>query len=374
VLKLAHRAGAPWTLLVAFALACSSAPSKDGDGTGGVSSAGGFPASTGGTGAASQSGGVSSGSGGTGNAATANGDAGMGGNGASATGSGGVPATATGGASTTTGGAGFAAGGGGASGAGNGGASAAGNGGAAGAVSPGARCGSGAICDDFETPAEGAPPDASKWNVLTSYNGQPSAVNSVIVDGMQHHAGTKSLHVHTATGDPVYIETKTLPAGSHFFVRAFAYFDVDPGARSGGHWGAIVGVGKKAGIREDVEVRVGGQFDILVANYSPNDALQTSASRDGFYDDGTKLPVRTWTCFEVEFDGTKDELRVYMNDAELDRMHVTDWGQFGRTPIANWSPAYDRLRIGYQSWNADTPVDVWYDSVQIDTQRVGCGT
>ena len=236
-----------------------------------------------------------------------------------------------------------------------------------------ARCQSGAaLCDDFETVTSGAP-DTAKWNVLTSYSGQPSTVNSVVVDTAQHASGARSLHVHTATGDPVYIETKSLPGtGNHFFVRAFAYFDVDPGARTRGHWGAFVGVGREASSSQDVEVRFGGQFDILVANYSPNDALQISSSRDGFYDDGARLPVRTWTCLEVEFDGATDELRVFMDDAELDRLHVTDWGQFGHQPTPAWSPAYARLRIGYQSWNADTPVDVWYDAVVVDTMRVGC--
>jgi hypothetical protein len=240
-------------------------------------------------------------------------------------------------------------------------------------ASTGDRCGSGALCDDFEMGSSGSAPDASKWKVLTSYSGQPSTVNSIVVDGMQHARGAMALHVHTTTGDPVYIETKTLPAsGNHFFVRALAYFDVDPGARSRGHWGAIVGVGKKAGAQQDVEVRVGGQFDILVANYSPNDALQISSSRDGFYDDGTKLPVQKWTCLEVEFNGATDELRMWMDGIELDRLHVTNWGQFGHQPTASWSPTYERLRIGYQSWNADTPVDVWYDAVAIDTERIGC--
>ena len=249
-----------------------------------------------------------------------------------------------------------------------------GSSGAGGTSSLAERCRTGAaLCDDFETVTGGAAPDAAKWKVLTSYSGQPSTVNSVVVDGTQHLRGSQALHVHTATGDPVYIETKALPgSGNHFFVRAFAWFDVDPGARTKGHWGAIVGLGPKPGASQDAEVRFGGQFDILVVNYSPNDALQISSSRDGFYDDGTRTPVRRWTCFEVEFDGAGSQLRVYMDDVELDRLHVTDWGQFGHMPTASWSPSYDKIRVGYQSWNADTPVDVWYDAVAVDTARIGC--
>jgi len=257
------------------------------------------------------------------------------------------------------------------------GSSAAGTAGAGGGAAGSAgsdRCRSGgALCDDFEDGA--STPDASKWAVLTSYSGMPSTVNSVVIDGAQAHSGHRSVHVHTETGDPVYLEARKLPgSGNHYFVRAFAYFDVDPGARSRGHWGAVVGVGRKDTGGQDVEVRFGGQFDILVANYSPNDALQISSSRDGFYDDGVKLPVRTWTCLEIEFDGAGGALHVFMEGTEIDRLHVTDWGQFGHSPTPNWSPVYDRIRIGYQSWNADTPVDVWYDSIAIDVQRIGCGT
>jgi hypothetical protein len=234
------------------------------------------------------------------------------------------------------------------------------------------RCGAAglALCDDFE----GDTPDSTLWKVITSYSGQPSEANHVTIDAEHAARGARALHVHTQTNDPVYIETLALPkAGNTFFGRVLAYFDADPGMNTRGHWGAFVGMGKAAMQgAQDIEVRIGGQFDILVVNYSPNDALQTSASRDGFYDDGMRLPIRTWTCFEFEFDGGADELRVWIDGAEIDRLHVTDWSQFGHGLTPDWSPEYDRLRIGYQSWNADTPIDVWYDAVAIDTQPIGC--
>ena len=90
------------------------------------------------------------------------------------------------------------------------------------------------------------------------------------------------------------------------------------------------------------------------------------------YDDGMRLPIQTWTCFEFEFDGAGDELRVWIDGDEIDCLHVTDWNQFGHGLTPDWSPAYDRLRISYQSWNADTPIDVWYDAVAVDTQPIGC--
>ncbi len=230
-----------------------------------------------------------------------------------------------------------------------------------------------ALCDDFENPAAGGAPDPGTWRVITSYSGQPSTQNRVTIDAEHVARGSHALHVHTETQDPVYLETLQLPSRDNgFYGRVLAYFAQDPGARSKGHWGAFVGLGKQDTQGQDIEVRIGGQFDILVVNYSPTDALQLSSSRDGYYDDGVKLPVGAWTCFEFQFAGASDELRVWMDGSEIERLHVTDWNQFGHGLVANWSPTYDRLRIGYQSWNADTPLDVWYDSVAIDTARIGC--
>jgi hypothetical protein len=238
------------------------------------------------------------------------------------------------------------------------------------------RCASAslALCDDFETVAVGGPPDSALWRVITSYaDPQMSSANTVVVDTVHAARGQKALHVHTTTTDPVYIQTRALPvANNTFWGRVLAWFDVNPGAMTKGHWAAFVAIGKKGDAGQDIEVRIGGQFDILTINYFGNDANQISSSKDGDYSDGVRLAVRSWTCFEFLYKGDTHELRLFMQGKEIDQLHVTDWGQFGHTPIPNWSPNYDRVRIGYQSFNADTPVDVWYDSVAIDSNRIGC--
>ena len=238
------------------------------------------------------------------------------------------------------------------------------------------RCASAAVatCDDFETVTQGGPPDSTLWRVITSYaDPQMNPANSVVVDSLHAARGRQALHIHTTTTDPVYLQTRVLPAlNNTFWGRVLAWFDDDPGARTKGHWAAFVGVGKKSDAGQDTEVRVGGQFGILTINYFGNDANQISSTKDGDYSDGVKVPIRTWTCFEFQFKGDSHELRVFLQGKEIDQLHVTDWGQFGHMPIPNWSPAYDRIRIGYQSFNADTPVDVWYDAVAIDSDRIGC--
>ena len=195
-----------------------------------------------------------------------------------------------------------------------------------------------ALCDDFEQPGAGGAPDPSKWRVITSYSGQPSMQNRVTIDAEHVARGSHALHVHTETQDPVYLETLQLPIRNNgFYGRVLAYFAADPGARSQGHWGAFVALGKKDAQGQDVEVRIGGQFDILVVNYSPTDALQLSSSRDGYYDDGVKLPVERWTCFEFQLAGASDELRVWMDGAEISACtsrtgtsSATAWSRAGR--------------------------------------------
>jgi hypothetical protein len=238
------------------------------------------------------------------------------------------------------------------------------------------RCASAsvAVCDDFEAAAVGGPPDSALWRVITSYaDPQMNSANSVVVDAVHAARGRQALHIHTTTTDPVYIQSRALPvANNTFWGRVLAWFDVDPGTRTNGHWAAFVGVGRKSDAGQDTEVRIGGQFDILTINYFGNDANQISSSKDGDYSDGVKLPLQSWTCFEFQYKGDTHELRLFIQGKEIDQLHVTDWGQFGHSPIPSWSPNYDRLRIGYQSFNADTPVDVWYDAVAIDPHRIGC--
>jgi hypothetical protein len=46
---------------------------------------------------------------------------------------------------------------------------------------------------------------------------------------------------------------------------------------------------------------------------------------------------------------------------------VTAW----RNQPAPWSPAYDRVRLGFHDFQGGA-VDVWYDDVALGTTRLGC--
>jgi len=108
-----------------------------------------------------------------------------------------------------------------------------------------------AIADGFE----GATLDGSRWTVLGAEGHQAPSTTTALVDGVRAHSGKQSLHVHDG-----FIETR--PPGAAFYGRAFVWFDADPGA---GHWMSWVGVGP--GGAQGTEVRYGGHYDILEANY-----------------------------------------------------------------------------------------------------------
>ncbi len=220
-----------------------------------------------------------------------------------------------------------------------------------GAADGGSR-GAVAVSDDFA----GATLDGSRWSVLGAEGHQAPLATTAVLDASRAHGGRQSLHVHDG-----FIQTR--PPGPAFYGRAFVWFDADPGV---GHWMSWVGVGPAA--TQDVEVRYGGHYDILEANYFGNDDEVISDPK-GYCsptcDHGVAVPVKRWAC--VEFYFGKDETRFWLDGNEIATLHVTSW----RNQAPPWSPAYDRVRLGFHDFQGGA-VDVWYDDVALGTTRLGC--
>lgn len=208
-----------------------------------------------------------------------------------------------------------------------------------------------AVADSFE----GASLDP-RWTVLGAEGHQAPGPDTAVLDRTRAHSGAQSLHIHDG-----FIETS--PPATRFYGRAWVWFGADPGA---GHWMAWVGVGP--GGAQGTEVRYGGHYDILEANYFGNDD-EVVSDPQGYCSPtcahGVAAPVGRWAC--VEFYFGQDEIRLWLDGQEIGTLHVTSW----RNQAAPWSPAYDRVRLGFHDF-AGPPVDVWYDDVALDTARVGC--
>ena len=206
--------------------------------------------------------------------------------------------------------------------------------------------------DDFETGTLDG-----RWRVKGFEGNQgPQPTTAVIETGLVH-GGQRALHVKDG-----FIETA--PPATQFYGRAWVYFGADPGD---GHWIAWLAVGPGSN-PQGVEVRYGGHYDILQANYFGNDDEVISDPK-GYCSptcaNGVPPPVGRWACVETFFG--KDEIRIWLDEQEIPTLHVTSW----RNQAAPWSPPYDRVRFGFHNFGG-AAVDVWYDDVALGKERIGC--
>jgi hypothetical protein len=223
------------------------------------------------------------------------------------------------------------------------------------------------LCDGFEDAPAGGPP-GSDW-VVELQNAQ----ESLAVDDSRAARGKHSLRIHTGSGyeRAIVATTRGFPFQENtFYTRALVYVTTVPASA---HFTLITGVGKLPSATEKTFVRLGGQFGILMANYygfNASDQPQYSSSTPGNYSDGVQLPRERWTCFEVGYLGTQHELRVWLDDTEITRLHVTKWNP--QPPNPAWSPAYERVEIGFEAYGGQSESDIWYDEIAIGKNRIGC--
>ena len=183
-----------------------------------------------------------------------------------------------------------------------------------------------------------------------------ATATTAVLDSKHVHSGKQSVLVRDG-----FLEAKA-PAAA-FYGRMYTWFDAEPGA---GHWMNVVALASQGG--NDTEVRYGGHYGILQANYFGNDDEVISDPK-GYCaptcDNGVTMPVGRWAC--VEFYYGKDELRLWIDGDEVETLHVREW----RNKKAPWSPEYDRVRVGFHNFQGSAP-SVWLDDVALDQERIGC--
>lgn len=219
------------------------------------------------------------------------------------------------------------------------------------AVDPGT---SAALHDDFESDTI----DPQLWTLRGFEGGQMPHATTATLDLVRAHSGSQSVHIRDG-----FLEAKT--PGASFYGRMYAWLDAEPGT---GHWMTAVALGPGPGNGRDTEVRYGGHYGILEANYFGNDD-EVISDPQGYCsptcDNGVVMPVKRWAC--VEFYYGKDEMRLWLDGVEIETLHVTEW----RNQKAPWSPAYDRVRVGFHNFQGSSP-SLWLDDVAFDQARIGC--
>jgi hypothetical protein len=343
------------TIVAALGAACTpGSPSQPGPGGGAGGASGGSGA--GGAGGPAASGGAGGGqTGGTGGPA-GSGGAGPGGAGGGGSGGG----AAAGGAGAAGGGAGGNAGAGGNEGTGGtGGAGSAPDAGAGGSsgpadgpTSPGG-CGPAKYCDDFEGFAPGAAPGGS-WKAALQRG-------MLAVDESKAWSGARSVRfTHQGAPAQMFIELRqpVLPmAGNIVYGRLMYYLTKSPTGQYT-HFEIVRGGGPLAGGGR-AQLNTGAENGKVVVNYEPGDCTKYSK---------VVFPEKKWSCYQFRFDGTKNDMHVWVDGVSADDVPVAPaGGGCWRAPTA-----VDTLHVGWESYHGTQPVELWIDDVAVGDQMIPC--
>lgn len=234
-------------------------------------------------------------------------------------------------------------------------------------------CANTLVCDDFEDYDVGGDPGGS-W-VLDENNG------SVTVDDARATSGDKSVRFDTEAGDYksalIAIEGAPFPlSGNGFFGRMMVYMTA--AANDGVHWSMILGDGPDMLRGNDLaSVRYGGQHEKrLMGNYwsEPN------TSDCWHHSQATTMPEGRWACMEWQFDGPSETLRFWLDKEPIDDLTLvgvsdTERGD-GCNPNATenhwYFPTFERVAVGWQSYQTDEARELWIDDVALGLERIGC--
>jgi len=322
---------------------------------------------------------------------------GAGGGGGNAGGAGGSPAGAAGNGTAGSGSAGSGSAGTGSAGNGTAGSGSAGSSGTAGSTGGGATgtaggggnpCTTALLCDDFESYTAGQPPGGNWTRTMSSGA-------TIAIDTAQFRSGSKSVKFTTPAATSgsrtAYIRTAAaavFPAAqSGFYGRMMFRLESAPTASV--HWTFVQGSGLITGQTYHALYRYGGQIPVmqgstfvgsqLMANYETPDSYNNNGPSSDCWKHANKtvVPVGTWSCAEWQFDGPTNTMRFWLDGAAIDTLTVmtTGSGCVNQPATYQWTaPNFDRLDLGWESYQADSARTMWIDDVAISRTRVGCPT
>jgi hypothetical protein len=251
--------------------------------------------------------------------------------------------------------------------------------GGSGAIDGGADadCVNALYCDTFESYPVGPPPGGS-WTAQTN-------TATIAIDTGQHHSGSKAVRFTTpgtAAFQSAFIVLGSIfpVTGNAFYGRMMILLEAAPTASV--HWTMIQGSGQVPGQTYHAQVRYGGQLPIaagsqLMANYDTPDSYSGSGpSSDCWaHADGTVVPVGVWSCVEWQFDGGASTMRFWLDQQPIDSLTVAGVGQGCVHQPSNYpwtAPTFDRLSLGWESYQADDPRTFWIDDVVVSLNKIGC--
>jgi len=255
-------------------------------------------------------------------------------------------------------------------------------------------CQSATFCDDFErAAATQAPP--LPWSAVQT-NG------SVLVDTARAFRGAQAVKATTlatamtgATYKRALLGLSGAPVipvqDNRFYGRMMFYLESVP--QTSLHWTFIDASGPIAGQNYSATYRYGGQLPVMedgmfkgsqfMANYDTNDFYGTPSrgpNTDCYqHAESTVVPVGKWSCAEWFFDGSNNQMKLWLDGIELTAIDIDGKGA-GCTgadakdvPDYPWTgPTISRIDVGWESYAADDERTIWIDDVVISPTQVGC--
>jgi hypothetical protein len=251
-------------------------------------------------------------------------------------------------------------------------------------------CTSAIFCDDFEKYAAGAAP-TSPWRSQMN-------MGTVSVDATQSHSGGKSVKFTTLarTTDGIktaFMELSGAPvfpiSGNVMYGRMM--FRLEAAPTTSVHWTLIQGAGIVTGASYHALYRYGGQLPVtqgatfvgsqLMANYDTPDSYSGTppASDCWQHADKVVVPVGRWACVEWKFDGPNNQMTLSMDGVPVPSLTVNGAGQGcvnqpgPPAPPFPWSaPTFDRLDLGWESYQIDGARAINIDDVVVSRTPIGC--
>jgi hypothetical protein len=234
------------------------------------------------------------------------------------------------------------------------------------------------FCETFEEYTSGAAPDPATWTL----DGSP-----VVIDSIQPHRGTMSLHVPPHNGAANCVDgaptcpaarfirlTGKFPASLHkqFYGRVFFYIE-QQATGAFYHWG-VMEAGGGIGYSDGLAVRMGGHIEAGGAEYLrfhiDTHMHQIMPFETGLSDTQAVIKPKTWYCLEWYYDAPGNEAKFWLDGNERTMLH---WkGPMGGAQFT-FPPEFKSVAFGWRVYqNSTKPFEVFVDDIALDAQKIGC--
>ena len=247
------------------------------------------------------------------------------------------------------------------------------DGGAAGGP-PADPCAGRLVCETFETIAPGKAPGAP-WEVH-------AAKGTAVVDEARAYGGKRSLKVsiEATTSSDTYRQAMLAITGAPLvplvndavYGRFMIFTDRIPDKSV--HWTFAHGDGPLGSLWATYNY---GGMGGLMANYYKN---STPDPTDCWQTKDAPFPTGAWSCVAFQFDGKNDEMRFWLDGAEVPELHVVGLSKTDQTCTVkgvdgHWlAPQFKNISVGWESYQHDSAGahDAWIDDVILDSKPIHC--